>query len=70
MIFEQNIARLEAIVAQLDNENITLGESLQLFEEGVELLRKASSEISTVEARVKILVEEADGIITTKEFNG
>ena len=70
MIFEQNIARLEAIVAQLDNENITLGESLQLFEEGVELLRKASSEISTVEAGVKILVEEADGIIATKEFNG
>jgi exodeoxyribonuclease VII small subunit len=69
MKFEQNLARLEEIVGQLDSDSITLNESLKLFEEGIELLRQASTELSTVEARVKLLVEEADGIITTKEFD-
>ncbi len=68
-MFEANLLRLEAIVGQLDDDAISLDESLKLFEEGVELLRQASQEINTVEARVKVLVEEADGIIAAKEFD-
>ena len=42
MSFEKNLARLEAIVAQLEGDRLDLDASLKLFEEGVELLRLAS----------------------------
>ncbi len=61
MRFEQRLARLEAIVAQLEREDVDLAQSLALFEEGVEHLRAASADLATAEATVHRLVERADG---------
>lgn len=69
MSFEANIKRLEEIVDGLDNDSVELDQALKLFEEGIELLRNASGALSTVESRVKQLVEEADGIIAAKDFD-
>ena len=41
MTIEQTLARLEEIVARLDEERMDLGEALALFEEGVNHLRSA-----------------------------
>jgi len=68
MSFEKNLARLEQIVAQLENERIDLSASLKLFEEGVELLRLASDELNETEEKVKELVERADGILELRDF--
>jgi exodeoxyribonuclease VII small subunit len=68
MAFEEHLRRLESIVDQLDNDSLALDASLVLFEEGVELLRLASEELNTAEARVTMLVEQADGVIETKDF--
>jgi exodeoxyribonuclease VII small subunit len=68
MSFEKNLARLEQIVAQLENERIDLSASLKLFEEGVELLRLASDELNESEEKVKELVERADGVLELRDF--
>ena len=61
MSFEQKLRRLEEIVGELESEQIELERALALFEEGVGCLRSATEELGKVEARVKRLVERADG---------
>ncbi len=70
MTFESRLARLEAIVASLESEDVELAQALKLFEEGVECLRKASADLAQAEARVKSLVERADGSFELPEFRG
>ena len=70
MTFEQRLARLEAIVAELEGEDVELARALKLFEEGVECLRTAGADLSQAEAQVKSLVERADGSFELPEFGG
>jgi len=66
--FEQSLARLEEIVAELDGDGLDLDAALALFEEGVERLRAASAELARAEAQVKQLVERADGTFELGAF--
>lgn len=66
--FETNLKRLEEIVAQLESDRLELNAALKLFEEGIELLRLASSELTETESRVKELVERADGVLELKDL--
>jgi exodeoxyribonuclease VII small subunit len=68
MTFEQDIARLEEIAAELDGDGVSLDRALALFEEGVERLRRATAELSRAEARVTQLVEQADGTFVRRPF--
>ena len=70
MSFESDVARLEAIAAELDGggQGVTLDRALELFEEGVACLRRASSELTRAESRVTQLVEQIDGTFTLKPF--
>ena len=61
MTFEERLARLEAIAAELEGDRVDLARALALFEEGIEGLRAASKELSRAEAKVQRLVERADG---------
>lgn len=70
MTFEESLARLEAIVAELDGDSLDLDHALALFEEGVERLRVASAELARAEERVKLLVERADGGFDLADFGG
>ena len=65
MTFEKRLARLEAIAAELEGDDVELARALVLFEEGIENLRAASEELSKAEARVQRLVERADGTFDT-----
>ena len=69
MSFESNLKRLEQIVAQLEGDRLELSASLALFEEGIELLRKAAEELSETEVKVKELVEKADGALELRDFS-
>lgn len=69
MSFEKNLARLEQIVGQLEGDRLDLDASLKLFEEGIELLRLASAELSETDVKVKELVERADGVLELRDFN-
>jgi exodeoxyribonuclease VII small subunit len=70
MTFEESLARLDAIVTELDSDTLDLDHALRLFEEGVERLREASAELARAEAQVKLLVERSDGMFELPELRG
>jgi len=59
--FEDTLERLHAIVAALEGDALPLDDALRLFEEGVARLRDASGELARVDAKLSLLVEQADG---------
>ena len=67
--FEQNVARLERIIAELESDGLDLDESLRLFEEGVQRLREAAGELTRADERVKKLVEQTDGALDVTDLD-
>ena len=61
MTFDEQIKRLEAIVAALEKGDVQLADSLALFEEGTKLIAACSRELDQAEQRVVQLVKGADG---------
>lgn len=59
--FEQNIHRLEEIVAALEKGDAPLADSLALFEEGTALIAACSGELDRAEQQVVKLMKGADG---------
>ena len=55
--FEDQLAKLEEIVARLEDESVGLEEALGLFEGGMELARSCRSRLEEVEQRVSQLLE-------------
>ena len=70
MTFEGNVARLEQIIAELESDGLELEAALKLFEEGVEKLRAATTELARAEASVKVLVEQPDGEFELPDLGG
>ena len=59
--FEKALARLEAIVDELEDGKLALEASITRFEEGVTLTRFLESELGRAQKRVEELVESAGG---------
>ena len=55
--FSKQLERLEAIVRQLESEDLDLDAALKLFEEGVERLRVAREQLQQAELKVKKVLE-------------
>ena len=68
--FEEALARLEEIVRMLESGSAPLDKSLELFEEGVSLVKMCNSKLDNVEQRIKILAKNESGEIVEKEFTG
>ena len=68
--FEVALRRLEEIVASLEGENESLEKSLTLFEEGVKLTETLRSHLDKAEQRIQVLMKDADGKMSAKDFEG
>lgn len=69
MDFETKLTRLEQIVAKMEKGDLSLEESLKLFEEGVKLSRECSSKLGEAEAKIKQLVGfDENGQAITQDF--
>lgn len=66
--FEDALKKLEKIVSRLEEGNISLEESLKLFEEGIRLSRFCNQRLEEAERRVEILLKGNDGVIRSKPF--
>ena len=56
--FEQAMSRLEEIIAALENNQISLEKSVDLFQEGIKLSKSCSDKLAGIEDKVaKILVD-------------
>ena len=59
--FEGALAKLEAIVAELESGELELERALAAFEEGVVLSRRCTSQLEEAERRIERLVGGPDG---------
>jgi len=59
--FEDSLKKLETIVAQLEQGELPLEDSLKLFEEGVGLSAVCKQELDAAEGKVQMLVKQRDG---------
>ncbi len=57
--FEKAITRLEEIVRNLEGGDLSLGDSLKVFEEGMALSRFCSDELESAEKKVTMLEKES-----------
>jgi len=67
--FEEAIARLEEIVAELEGEDRGLEEQFALFQEGMELAKLCDRKLGEVEKSVEIVLKEAAGEWKTAPFD-
>lgn len=66
--FENGIERLEKIVSELDQNNVSLEQALELFGEGIGLVKHCNNLLDSAEAKVKVLIENSDGQLITEKF--
>ncbi len=58
--FETAIAELETIVKTLEDGDLTLEKSLELFERGIQLSRFCHARLEEAERRVEVLTERGE----------
>ena len=66
--FEESCLRLEEIIARLEDEKLSLDESVKLYEEGMKLVTKCNKELMDAERKIKILTRGENGQIGEKEI--
>ncbi len=59
--FEASLGELEKIVRKLEDGELSLEESLKLFEDGVKLSRECQERLNQSERRIEVLLKDADG---------
>ncbi len=59
--FEDNLASLETVVERLERGDLSLEESVKLFEEGITLSSACKAELDAAEGRVQVLVQQSNG---------
>ena len=67
--FEASLAKLESLVEQMESGDLSLDDSLKLFEDGIKLTRECQQALSEAEQKVSLLMEQ-NGVQETKEFQG
>ena len=66
--FEDALSQLESIVAQLENGDLPLQESLKLFEEGIKLSRFCNQKLNEAQKKVEVLLKENGGDVEMRTF--
>ena len=66
--FEENMQRLEQIVRAMERGDVPLEESLKLFQEGTELVRKCGKILDEAQLQVKKIATASDGTPIEEDF--
>jgi exodeoxyribonuclease VII small subunit len=66
--FEASLGQLEKLVAQMEDGDLTLEQSLKAFEEGVKLTRECQQTLAQAEQKVQLLMEQ-NGELVTEPFD-
>lgn len=59
--FEDQLKRLEDIVGRMESGDLTLDESLKLYEEGVKLSQSCSKRLDEAQKRIDVLLRTSSG---------
>ncbi|MCJ7727651.1 MAG: exodeoxyribonuclease VII small subunit [Actinobacteria bacterium] len=69
MSFEESITKLEEIVKELEDENISLEESMEKFEMGIKLSSNCLKKLNEAEGKIEELTRAEDGKLVTRELD-
>ncbi|AUS96170.1 exodeoxyribonuclease VII small subunit [Clostridium thermosuccinogenes] len=67
--FEEAIKELEEIVEKLEKGDLSLDESIEFFQKGIELSKYCSKRLDEIERKISLLVEDEKGRIIEEPFN-
>ena len=67
--FEEAMGRLEEIVQNLESGDLALENSLEVFEEGMKLIKFCSKKLEEAEQKVTMLVKDSEGNFTRQPFD-
>jgi len=67
--FEQSLKQLEAIVVQMERGDVSLEESVKLFEEGSKLAEQCRQQLAEAEGKVEILMKQRNGAMKREPFS-
>ena len=59
--FEESLTTLEKIVRELEQGDLSLEDSLKLFENGVKLSRECQERLNQAERRIEVLLKDENG---------
>ena len=66
--FEENLMRLEQIVRAMERGDVALEESLKLFQEGTDLVRRCGKLLDDAQLQVQKVMTAPDGTPVMEEF--
>ncbi|MFP4016318.1 MAG: exodeoxyribonuclease VII small subunit [Halanaerobiales bacterium] len=59
--FEEALEKLEIIVRELEDGGLSLDKSLEVFTEGVKLIKFCNNELDEAEKKIEIVLNQEDG---------
>ena len=65
--FEDALSRLETLVEKMESGDGTLDQSLDWFEEGMNLIESCRQELESAEQKVKELIKDSEGGYSLKD---
>jgi exodeoxyribonuclease VII small subunit len=68
--FEASLEALEQIVRELEQGDLPLEKSLELFEQGIRLSRECQERLSQAERRIEVLLRDNQGRPVVSPFEG
>jgi exodeoxyribonuclease VII small subunit len=67
--FEEQLLALESVVERLERGELTLEDSVRLFEEGIVLSNACKAELEKAEGRIQVLIETQGGAMREEELD-
>mgnify|MGYP002627555907 CR=1 FL=1 len=59
--FEQRLEQVKGLIDRIESNNLSLEDSVTQFEEGIKVLNELDREIETIQRRITLLQNQADG---------
>ncbi|MGD0336407.1 MAG: exodeoxyribonuclease VII small subunit [Candidatus Omnitrophota bacterium] len=67
--FEEALKKLEKIIEELENGELSLDEALKKYQEGIELSRTCNQRLESAKKKIDILVKNKKGEFELKPFD-
>ncbi len=57
---EDNFKELDEIIEKMQDEDVSLDESFEMYKKGIEIVKDSNDQIEKIEKQIEILEEESD----------
>ncbi len=57
--FEESMENLKSVVSQLEKEDISLDEAIELYKKGIELSKECKDKLDSAQKLVKTVIDES-----------